>query len=81
MPIPNDPLSRWWVEVSSANPGIVDGLRPSLVAFLAFDHGHVPNLAGTGFVIAAGADLAIVISAKHVLSEARDERWICLFAT
>lgn len=69
MPIPNDPLSRWWVEVSSTNPEIVDGLRPSLVAFLAFDQGHVPNLAGTGFVIAAGADLAIVISAKHVLSE------------
>ena len=69
MPIPNDPLSRWWVDVSSANPAIVDGLRPSLVAFLAFDHGHVPSLAGSGFVIAGGSDLAIVISAKHVLSE------------
>ena len=69
MPIPSDPLSRWWVDVSSANPAIVDGLRPSLVAFLAFDHGHVPRLAGTGFVIAGGSDLAIVISAKHVLSE------------
>ena len=69
MPIPNDPHNRFWVDVSSVNPTIVDGLRPSLVAFLAFDHGHLPSLAGTGFVIGNAPDLAIAITAKHVLTE------------
>lgn len=69
MPIRNDPLNRWWVDVSSVNPAIVNALRPSLVAFLAFDHGRMPSIAGTGFVIAGMPDFALVISAKHVLSE------------
>lgn len=72
MPIPNDPLSRYWLDISSDNPKLVDEFRPCLVGFMAFDHGRMPGLAGTGFVI--GADTghtghAVVITAKHVLSE------------
>lgn len=69
MPIPNDPLGRHWVEASGANPVLVEQLRPTLVAFLAFDHGRTPRLAGTGFVLAGMPDMALVLTAKHVLSE------------
>ncbi len=77
MPIPNDPQNRYWVDVSSANPKLVEEFRPCLVAILAFDYGQVPDLAGTGFVTGAVSfdapkkvpDLAIVITAKHVLTE------------
>jgi len=77
MPIPNDPQNRCWVDVSSANPKRVEEFRPSLVAILAFDYGQVPNLAGTGFVTSSFnlspnrtvADFALVITAKHVLTE------------
>lgn len=69
MPIPNDPQNRYWVDVSSDNPKLVDVFRPCLVAFLAFDRGRMPGLAGTGFVIAASTGHAIIITAKHVLTE------------
>lgn len=69
MPIPNDPEKRYWLDVSRANPERVDEFRPCLVGFAAFDYGQVPDLAGTGFVIAGNADIAIVITAKHVLTE------------
>lgn len=69
MTIPHDPLHRWWVDVSDANPTEVDRLRPSLVAFLAFGPNREPALAGTGFVIAANPEMALVISAKHVFVE------------
>ena len=77
MPIPNDPQNRYWVDISSANSERVDEFRRCLVAILAFDSGQVPDLAGTGFVTStfsfapdkAIADLALVITAKHVLTE------------
>lgn len=69
MPIPNDPENRYWIDVSNANPKLVDELRPCLVSFLAFNYGHEPDFAGTGFVIGANTDSAIVITAKHVLTE------------
>ena len=77
MPIPNDPMKRHWVDISSVNPKHVEELRPCLVSFLAFDYGQVPDLAGTGFVIGTFnfapnkkiADIALVITAKHVLTE------------
>ena len=69
MPIPNDPENRYWIDISSANPRFVDELRPCLVGLLAFDYGHMPGLAGTGFVIGAGTGHAFVITAKHVLTE------------
>ncbi|MCL5977861.1 MAG: trypsin-like peptidase domain-containing protein [Nitrospirae bacterium] len=69
MPIPNDPENRYWVDISSANPKFVDELRPCLVGFLAFDYGRMPELAGTGFFIGAGTGHALVITAKHVLTE------------
>ena len=72
MPIPNDPQNRYWIDVSSANPKLVNELRPCLVTILAFDHGHMPGIAGTGFVIAANTDAAVVITAKHVLEHARN---------
>jgi len=69
MPIPNDPENRHWVDISSANPERVDDFRPCLVGFLAHDYDHKPDIAGTGFVIGAGTDFAIVITAKHVVTE------------
>lgn len=69
MPIPNDTLNRWWIDASSVNPEMVNALRPSLIAFLAFDHGREPKITGTGFVISGMPDIALVISAKHVLQE------------
>ena|ERR1700676_1476679 len=66
-PFPGDSLGRAWIEVSDANPVLVDQYRPSLVAFLAFDRGYYAKLVGTGFVMCGNADLAIVITARHVL--------------
>jgi hypothetical protein len=69
MPIPNDLAKRWWVEAAGANPELVDSFRPTLVAFLAFDRDRIPQLTGTGFVVAAESEFALVISAKHVFTE------------
>ncbi len=69
MTVPNDPLNRCWIEVSDANPGLVESLRPTLVSFLTDDHARNPGIAGTGFVVAATNELAMVFTAKHVLSE------------
>ena len=69
MTIPNDPQKRCWIEVSQDNPKLVQSLRPTLVSFLAFDKSRKPGLAGTGFLLAASSDAAIVITAKHVLNE------------
>ena len=66
-PFPGDPLGRAWIELSGANPVLVDQYRPSLVAFLAFDRGQSAQLVGTGFVMCGNADMAIVITARHVL--------------
>jgi hypothetical protein len=69
MAVPNDPLNRCWIEVSDANPVLVESLRPTLVSFLTDDHARNPGIAGTGFIVAASNELAMVLTAKHVLSE------------
>ncbi|HXQ71785.1 MAG TPA: trypsin-like peptidase domain-containing protein [Pyrinomonadaceae bacterium] len=69
MPIPDDHLQRWWVEVATENPHLVDQFRPVLLAFLAFGPGRKASLAGTGFIIAGNLESALVITAKHVLTE------------
>ena len=35
--LPNDPFNRYWLELSGANPHLVDQLRPALITFMAFD--------------------------------------------
>jgi hypothetical protein len=35
--LPNDPFNRYWVELSGANPHLVDQMRPALITFMAFD--------------------------------------------
>lgn len=67
--IPGDPEQRWWIEASGANPDIAASLRPALVAFIGFDRDHVPQIAGTGFIISGDTEKALVLSAKHVLTE------------
>lgn len=67
--IPGDALRRCWIDVSAANPSLADQLRPSLVGFLAFGPDREPALAGTGFVVAGNSDYALVLTAKHVLTE------------
>lgn len=69
MPLPNDTPGHWWIELAGVNPNLVNDFRRCLLAFVAFDRGNTPDLAGTGFVIASGDNLAIVITAKHVLAE------------
>jgi hypothetical protein len=69
MPIPHDPLQRWWVETAGENPELVEHLRPALLAFLAFGPGREPRLAGSGFIFAGNTEVALVITAKHVLTE------------
>src|SRR4030066_1521292 len=67
--LPNDTLGRWWIEIASVNPSLVNDFRRCLIAFVAFDRGSKPNLAGTGFLIASGTNIALAITAKHVLTE------------
>ena len=69
MPIPGDTLNREWVDASNNNPESVEMFRPCLIAFLAFDHGHVPKIAGSGFIVGHSEDQAIALTAKHVLTE------------
>lgn len=77
MPIPNDPQNRHWVDISDANPERVDDFRPCLVGLMAHDYGYKPDIAGTGFVTTGfnfspnkkNTDLALAITAKHVLTE------------
>jgi hypothetical protein len=69
MPIANGALDRWWIELSAANPAFVDDLRPSLLAFMAFGPGREASFAGTGFFIAGAPEMALAITAKHVLTE------------
>src|SRR5665213_1020136 len=76
MTIPIDPLHRWWIEVSADNRKLVEEFRPSLIGFMAFDRGRRARFHGTGFFIAANPELAIALTAKHVLVEgvARHQR-------
>lgn len=69
MPIPGDTLKREWVEAANQNPKFVEEYRPCLIAFLAFDQGHAPSIAGSGFIIGRGDGFAIALTAKHVLTE------------
>jgi hypothetical protein len=68
MPIPNDLLQREWIECAGVNPGLVSQFRPVLVSFWAAK-GVRGGLAGSGFLIGGNADMGLVITAKHVLSE------------
>ncbi|MHB8267713.1 hypothetical protein [Bradyrhizobium sp.] len=69
MNIPNDPLKRWWMEIGPENPLLVEQLRPTLLAFMAFGRGREASLAGSGFIIAGSPESVLAITAKHVLTE------------
>jgi len=69
MPIPHDIEKRWWVDAAGANPGLVNSMRPTLVTFIAFDRDRNPQPIGTGFIVAAESQFALVISAKHIFTE------------
>lgn len=71
MPLPHnlDPEERWWIDVSAANPALENSMRPTLMAFFAFDKNRTPQLAGTGFIMGSNQQCAIVVSAKHVFAE------------
>lgn len=70
MPIPNDILKREWIEASNNNPHLVDLYRPCLIAFLAFNRDHYPQIVGSGFIIGGVGEYALAITAKHVLTGA-----------
>ncbi len=55
--------------MSGANLGLVNDLRPALLAFVAFGPDRKPNIEGSGFIIAADNRAVVVITAKHVLYE------------
>lgn len=65
--IPNDPLGRKWLDVSSENQHLVRQFRPVLVSFLGFDLNKNPKLMGTGFIIAGSTDFYVVATARHVI--------------
>ena len=67
MPLPNDPESREWLELSGANPDLVDQFRPALVSFIAADKARFLGSAGTGFFIGFSEGLALLMTARHVL--------------
>lgn len=67
MPLPNDPLNRWWVEAAKENPEVADGFRQCLLSLLAFGPSREPALVGTAFVIGAGDGFALAFTARHVL--------------
>jgi hypothetical protein len=69
MTLPDDPNGRSWIELANTNPNEVNRIRSALIAFVAFNRGREPSFAGTGFVIAGDSEMAVVISAKHVLEE------------
>lgn len=69
MTIPFDPENRWWIEVSGSNPRLVDDLRPCILTLVAFDAYGDPSIIGTGFVVSGNRHIAVVFTAKHVLSE------------
>lgn len=71
MPIPDDYLRREWVELSGANPDLVNQFRPVLVSFWG-SRGQEGALAGSGFLIGGDSEIGIVITAKHVLDMAPD---------
>tara|TARA_R110002050_G_scaffold504_18_gene3429 strand:+ start:2297 stop:3115 length:819 start_codon:yes stop_codon:yes gene_type:complete len=47
----------------------LETLHPGLVQILAFTHNRSPKLIGTGFIVAANSDHAIVITAAHNFHE------------
>jgi hypothetical protein len=67
MPIPDDPLCREWVELHDDNPNLVDDFRPSLISIMATDANRRVGLAGSGFFMASGEGVGVVLTAKHVL--------------
>ena len=69
MTIPDDALRRQWVEAAPANADRVRSHAGGLVAFLAFGRDREAQFAGTGFVIGQHDLGAIVLTAKHVLTE------------
>ena len=60
-------MHRFWVEWSDANPELVQLFHAALVCFLAFDSQRVPRMIGTGFIVDASRDWAVIVTAKHVL--------------
>lgn len=62
--IPNDPLNRCWVQAEITDPHHFDKV---LVSLLAFDQNMRASLVGTGFIIAASPQSALVVTAAHNL--------------
>jgi len=71
MPIPGDPLNRWWLEAEATDdtPDHRHLFGACVVAFMASNHHSQQELSGTGFLIAGTPAFAVGITAKHVLSE------------
>lgn len=68
MPLPDDPLNRWWVEANPEdNPREADGFRQCLLTLLAFGPNKEPYVVGTGFIIAYGEGFTLSLTAAHVL--------------
>lgn len=70
--LPGDHLNRYWLELSGANPSLVEQFRPALVTFLAFDKDRSVSsqtTVGTGFICGSSPEqgIALVTTAKHVL--------------
>lgn len=69
MTIPNDPIKRWWVDVTVSNPKLINLYRPTLAKILPFDLNGKASTEGCGFIIGSGENGSLVITAKHIFTE------------
>jgi hypothetical protein len=67
MPIPFDSDTREWLDISLANPHLVDQFRPALLALMAFGKSGEPQFVGSAFNIASGDGYVLALTAKHVV--------------
>ncbi len=66
--IPGDQLHRCWVQ-ANLEEDFRRKLSSGIVVFIGFGPGQESKLAGTGFVIGSTGSFALVITAKHVLTD------------
>lgn len=69
MTLPGDADERWWVEASGSNQTLVNEIRPALLAFVSFSPEGEASIEGSGFIIAGDPEVAVCITARHVLLE------------
>jgi hypothetical protein len=66
VPLPGDPLDRWWIEAEQDSQAVTD-FKQCILTLLAFGPDKEPKLVGSAFVIGHGEWFALALTAGHVL--------------